>query len=281
MGRKDRDRELDLPIVNTGNRNSGKGFLIFIIIVLLICCLGLGGYILYTKFFVDDEIAVEEDTSKALEQLQIDGASLLEVEDIINTFEYAYNDSFSNYFGYIYNSKEIDASNFDMNAAIFACLYPHLDESNNVTYVGNNTVKSKFKTIFGSALEYKPRTIKAGEGYDIKYNSKTNYYEYQRIGNGGFFYPAFVTFNDSSIISSEEIVITKRVAYIEYASNHTAINIYSDSKKNKVVGAMTVTEGSFNPTELENKFKSSLAQYKYTFVKDKDDFVFDSIVRTK
>ena len=239
MKKKDRDIDLDLPILTTTNRSSGKGFLIFLIIVLLLCCLGLGGYIVYTKFFVKEEVYIEEDTSKALEQVQIDGSSLLEIEDIINTFEYAYNDSESKYFGYIYNSKEI------------------------------------------TAIDYKPSDISAGTGYDILYDSNTNYYSYQRIGIGGYFYPTYVSFNDSSVISNEKIEITKRVGYIEYTANHMNIDIYADSKKNDVVGAMSVTDGAFNPSELEGKFKSSLAKYKYTFVKEKDKFIFDSIVRIK
>ena len=281
MKKKDRDIDLDLPILTTTNRSSGKGFLIFLIIVLLLCCLGLGGYIVYTKFFVKEETYIEEDTSKALEQVQIDGSSLLEVEDIINTFEYAFNDSDSKYFGYIYNNKEITAKSFDKKAAIFACLYKDLKESNNVSYVANNTVKSRYRDIFGLGIDYKPSDISAGTGYDILYDTNTNYYSYQRIGNGGYFYPTYVTFNDSSVISNEQIEITKRVGYLEYTANHMNIDIYADSKKNDVVGAMSVTDGAFNPSELEGKFKSSLAKYKYTFVKEKDKFIFDSIVRIK
>ena len=44
---------------------------------------------------------------------------------------------------------------------------------------------------------------------------------------------------------------------------------------------MSVTEGSFNQTELKEKFNSSLAQYKYTFVTEDDNFVFEKVERTK
>lgn len=269
-----------VPFVKTSN-NSGKGFLIFIIIVLLLCCLGLGGYIVYSKFFVKNEPIVMKDTSKALQQVEIDGESLLEAEDIINTFEYAYNDSFSKYFGYIYNSNKIEASKFDQSAALFACLYPYLDESMNVSYVANNTVKTDFKAIFGSGLNYNPNNVSAGTGYDIKYDPTIKYYSYQRLGIGGYFYPTYVSFNESSSISSEKIQVVKRVAYLEYSTDHTTINVYADSKKANTIGVISVTEGSFNISEIKAKFKSSLAQYTYTFVKDKDSFVFDSIERTK
>ena len=133
-----------VPFIKTSN-NSGKGFLIFLIIVLLLCCLGLGGYIVYSKFFVKEETVVMEGTTKALKQVQIDGTSLLEVEDAINNLEYAYNDSFSDYFGYIYKNNKLEATKFDKGAALFACLYPDLEESSNITYVANNTVKTRFK----------------------------------------------------------------------------------------------------------------------------------------
>lgn len=262
------------------NKKSGNGLLVFLIIVLLLCCLGLGGYILYSKYFVVKE-EVTSDTSETLKQVKIDGESLLQVEDIINTFEYAYNDSFSDYFGYIYNSKEISTDSFDNGAALFACLYPYLDESPNVSYVANNTVKYKFKSLFGSKLTYTPSNVNAGVGYQILYNANTKYYEYQRVGIGSYFYPTYLTFNDSSTVSNEKIEIIKRVAYMEYSDNHLNIDMYTDKTKAKKIGQINVTEGSFNPNEILNKYKSSFAQYKYTFIKEKDNFVFDSIKRTK
>lgn len=269
-----------VPFVKTSN-NSGKGFLIFLIIVLLLCCLGLGGYIVYTKFFVKEEVIVMDDTSKALKEVQLDGESLLEVEDIINTFEYAYNDSFSNYFGYIYKSNKLEISQFDKGAALFACLYPDLEESANISYVANNTVKTKFKKTFGSNFNYDPANVNAGEGYEIKYDPVSKYYSYQRLGVGGYFYPTYVSFNESSSVSNEKIQVVKKVAYLEYSADHTTINVYADSEKKNTIGVISVTDGSFTITEIKAKFKSSLAEYTYTFVKDKDSFVFDSIERTK
>ena len=278
MGKKNND--LDLPIV-TVNRNSGKGILIFFIILLLICCLGLGGYIVYFKFFVKDDTPIIKKTSEALEQVQIDDTSLLEVEDVINTFEYAYNDPFSTYYGYIYSATVIKSSTFDKGAALFACLYPYLDKSINVSYVANNTVKAKFKSIFGNTVPYEPNNVSAGVGYDIKYDPGVKYYNYQRLGVGGYFYPTMVTFNETCTVSEEKIEITKRVAFLEYSQDHNTINIYADKDKKKPVGVLSVTEGSFNQTELKEKFNSSLAQYKYTFVTEDDNFVFEKVERTK
>ena len=269
-----------VPIVRSSN-NSGKGFLIFLIIVLLCTSLGLGGYIAYEKFFVKKEVIPVKETSEALEQVKIDGESLLQVEDIINAFEYAYNDPFSDYFGYIYKNNTLKVKDFDKQAALFACLYPYLDESINVSYVANNTVKNKFKSIFGPDVEYAPNNVSAGGGYDIKYDPTISYFSYQRLGVGGFFHPTYVTYNESSTVSSDKIQITKRVAYIEYTNDHTSITIYPDSKKGSALGMITVSEGSFSPTEIKAKYKSSLSQYQYTFVKKKNGFVFDSIIRTK
>lgn len=269
-----------VPFIKTSN-NSGKGFLIFLIIVLLLCCLGLGGYIVYSKFFVKEETVVMEGTTKALKQVQIDGTSLLEVEDAINNLEYAYNDSFSDYFGYIYKNNKLEATKFDKGAALFACLYPDLEESSNITYVANNTVKTRFKNMFGSSFNYEPANVNAGVGYEIKYDPATKYYSYQRLGVGGYFYPTYVTINESSTISSEKIQVVKKVAYLEYGADHTTIDVYADSEKKSKIGVMSVTEGAFSITEIKAKYKSSLAEYTYTFVKDKDSFVFDKVERTK
>lgn len=277
MGRKNKD--LDLPIVST-NSGSGKGVLIAIIIILLICCLGLGGYIVYTKFIFKEETPTVKNTSDALKEVKIDGNHLLEVEDIINAFEYAYNDSFSNFYGYIYSAKAIKASTFDKDAALFACVYPYLDESMNVSYVANNTVRTNFKAIFGSEVEYKPNNISAGTGYDIKYDPTLKYFSYQRIGIGGYFYPTFVTYNESCTVSDEKIEVVKRVGFIEYSDDHTKVNIYADKNKTKPVGVLSVTDGSFNKAEIKDKYLSSLSQYKYTFVNEKNSFVFEMIERT-
>ena len=276
-----KNNELDLPIVRVDNR-SGKGFLIFVNIVLFICCIGLVVFIVYNKYFIiEDNTPVIKKTSEALEQVQIDGTGLLDVEDTINSFEYAYNNPFSNYFGYIYSNKLLKSSDFDEGAALFACLYPYLDESVNVSYVANNTVKAKYKSIFGPEKVYNPNNVNAGGGYDIKYDPINKYYAYQRLGVGGYFYPTFVTFNESSSISEEKIIIVKRVAYLEYNPEHTMINVYVDKTKSKAVGVISVTEGAFNPSEIKAKYKSSLSQYKFIFVKSKDTFVFDKIERTR
>ena len=267
-----------VPFIKTSN-NSGKGLLVFLVILLFVISLSLGGYIVYLKLFTKEVKTVTKETSEALEQVQLEGGSLLEVEDIINTFEYAYNDSFSNYFGYIYSSDKIDASNFDAGAALFACLYPDLEESPNVSYVANNTVRTRYKSIFGEEAKYTPKNVSAGVGYDINYDPINKYFAYQRVSAGGYFYPTYVTFNDTTSISSEKVIITKRVAYLEYSTDHTTINVFSDKDKDDQLGVIGVSEGSFDLNEITAKFKSSLAQYKYVFVKDKDSFVFDSIER--
>lgn len=280
MGKKNKDIDLDLPILTT-NSNSGKGAFIFIIVLLAICCLGLSGYVVYLKFFVKNNTTVIKKTSEALEQVQIDDISLLEVEDVVKTLEYSFNDPFSNYYGYIYSTTVIKASTFDKGAALFACIYPHLDNSNNVSYVANNTVKANFKSIFGNTVKYEPNDVDAGNGYAIKYDPKLKYYSYQRLGVGGAFHPTMVTFNETCTVSEEKIEITKRVAFLEYSQDHNTINIYADRDKKKSVGVLSVSDGSFNPTEIKEKYNSSLAQYKYTFVTEKDNFVFEKVERIK
>lgn len=274
------------PMVNNPNNNrqikqsGGNGFLKFLIIVLLICCLGLGGYIAYSKLApLKEEKA--QDAEEAIQQVKIDGNSILEAEDIIKTFETAFNDHYSKFFGFIYDKNEVKGKGFDKYAALYAAIYEYLEESTNVTYVANSTVKAKHKSLFGNSVMYNPSNLIAGDNFNVTYNANTNYYAYQRVGDGAYFYPTYVTFNESSSISKEKIEIVKRVGYVEFSADHTKMEIYKDKAKTAKVGELPVVEGAFSPDEIEAKFKSSLAQYKYSFIKGRDHFVFESITRTK
>ena len=277
------------PTVVQQNKGSGKGFLIFLVIVLLLGCIGLGGYIAYDKFYIVKDESVK-DASEALVEVNIDANALFQVNDTINTFEYAFNDPFSSYFGYIYSNNELKASDFDKSAAIFSILYPYLDESDNMSFVANSTVKNRFKEMFSSSINYAPTSINAGDGYFISYDQGSSYYGYQRLGKGGYFYPAYVSFYDSSKITKDPnknskgnttIEVVKRVGYVEFNDTHTAVNVYNDASKGKKIGVISVVDGGYNLLEIGSKFKTSLSQYKYTFVEEGNNYVFDNVKRTK
>ena len=191
------------------NNKSIKFILVLIIIILL-----LAGYIVVDKFvFVEKE----EPVTTQISGKDIDLNAFYEINNTMNLFNDAFNDPTSNYYGYLYAEKELYADEFDPSAALYVSIYKEITNTNSGTISGS-IIKNNFSQIFGNYLKYKPKTIDVGTNYNLNYDKKSDTYSYnvkELINNK---HAGYITKDVSTNIEKEDIVVKKKVLFVEYVS---------------------------------------------------------------
>lgn len=257
------------------------GLIIFLLILILL----LGGYIV-----LDKTVLSKTDTSNktSIDDVSIDLNVLYRIGDTLDKFDSAFNDSNSEYFGYLYKSDKLLASKFDNGAALFATIHDDLVGTNTAQYLVGAKVKNKFEKIFGKNLTYQPTSIKAGTYYNIIYNESNSTFAYTAPTVTNVYPSEYVTINTKTKIEDDKVLVTRKTFFVEYKSNDggtdiTKANIYTNLDKNKLVGEINLRNNVLNEDEVLAKYGSRFNEYLFTFKQNtnNEDYAFYSLEKVK
>ena len=260
---------------------NNKGFIITII-VLLVISLGLGGFIVYDKFLTKKEV---EESIVNIDDASIDLNAFYNIEDIINKFDVAFNDNHSTFYAYPYKLNKLEASSFDMGAAIFVSSYDKLVDNGALNNLREGDVKSSFSKIFGKNLNYTATNVTAGENFNITYNNSKYDYIMPTVDKNKLF--NYELINTKTTVLKDRVIVTRKLFYAEFISNDqgltiTKADIYADDSKSKKLTSITIRNGILNKKEVLGKVGSRLNTYEYIFNLNNDnEYNFYSIVKTK
>lgn len=258
------------------------------IIILLIIILGLAGYIAVDKLFLSK---TEEDvrTVVTINDTNIDLDNLYQIGNTLTKLDKAYNDTNSNYFGYLYKvDKKLLASKFDNGAALFAAMYDDMVGTSSSQYLIGGNVKKSFEKIFGENLAYKPSNVNAGKSYNIIYNEGNGNFTYIAPTMTNVYAEGYVVKDLKTELEDDKVMITRRVFYVEYKSGEgtndiTQATIYTNHDKKKLVGTLNLRNNVLSEEEVLGKYGSKLDKYVYTFKQNSKttDYSFYMIEKVK
>ena len=262
-------------------RPSKKPFVVTILILILII-LGLGGYIAY-DYFIKDEDEVKVVTM--VDNVNIDLNAFYQVSDTLEKFDIAFNKAGTKFFGYIYNTKELEAKDFDYNAALYTSLTKYLTASNTNQTIVSSKVKGSFESVFGETIKYNPTSIELNNNIKIEYDLNKAVFNYTIPIETNNYAPEYITKNTKTILEEDKIIVTKKVYYAEYngsGSETSRATIYTNSTKQQRLGEVSVKNGEANTEEVLGKYGSRLSTYEITFIKNSDDdYTFSKIKKIK
>lgn len=255
-----------------------KKGLIITIIVLVFISLASVGYIVYDKFFANaDE---EKEYVTVINDASIDVNKLYKVGEILNKFDRTFGTNDSKYFGYIYNTKIINARDFDKDAAIYVSIYSDLVRSNTEQTISNEIVKNKYENIFGKAVEYKPKNLELGENIKVEYDTSNKVYKYTASITNNDNKNEYLARSIKTKLKDDLVIVTRKVFYVEYSG--TTATIYKNSSKENRIGTVKLKDGEVSLEEVTGKYGSKLNTYEITFKLGSDDeYNFYKIERTK
>ena len=259
-------------MIETDNK---KPFIITIIILIIII-LALGGYIAIDKFVLNKK---EEENLTTIKDIDINLNAMYQVSDTLNRLDNTFNDVNSNFFGYIYRAKKLEAKKFDGLAALFLAMHDDLNPANtNQTLIGTK-IKDNFESIFGKSLKYTPSSIDAGNTYKIVYDENTTNYSYVLAPIDKNYQAGYISYTLKTSLQEENIKVERKVFYVEYVNN-TSANIYKSSDKAQLIGSTDLKKGVLSLQEVIGKYGSRINTYVYTFQQNTvDNYTFASIER--
>lgn len=258
-----------------------KGFVITIVVLVFIIC-GLAAYIYFDKV---QQKRMQEEKESVINNINIDLNAFYEITNTLNVFDRAFHDPLSSYVAYIYGSKKLRASKFDMGAAIYASMISEMDVTNGtIQYVPETKVKYNFKRLFGENLSYQEDVVDSGEFYKVAYNANIEPVRYDYIYPGVFnsYSEKYMAVNVKTSLTSDSILIDRKIFFVEYVPNAegviTKANIYQRHDKSTKVGEVSLKNGDISPSEVISKYSSRLSKYQYVFKQEKkDQYTFYSI----
>ncbi len=260
-------------MIETDNK---KPFIITIIILVIII-LALGGFIAFDKLVMNKK---EENTLTTIKDVEIDLNAIYQISETLERLDNTFNDVNSNFFGYIYRAKKLEVKKFDKLAALFVAMHDDLIPSNTNQQLIGNQIKNNFESIFGKSLQYEPSNINAGNTYQIIYDQNTNTYSYVLTAPTNPNYQAgYVSSNIKTTLEEGNVIVERKVFYVEYTDN-TSANIYKSSDKAQLVGKMDLRKGMLDKQEVIGKYGSKINTYIYTFQQNSaDNYTLASIAR--
>ena len=256
------------------------GLIIFLIAIIVL----LGGYIALDKLVLSKR---NVSNKTVVDEISIDLNVLYKIGETLDKFDRAYNDSNSNYFGYLYKQDKLLAKKFDNGAALFATIHDDLVGTNTAQYLVGAKVKSNFEKIFGKNLVYSPNTIKAGGNYNIIYNSTNSTFTYTAPTVANAYPSGYITVNVNTQIEEDKILVKRRVFFVEYNSTGgadvTKANIYTNANKSKLVGEINLRNNVLSEEEVLAKYGSRFNEYLFTFKQNdnNENYSFYSIEKVK
>ena len=241
------------------------------IVVLIIIILGLGGYIAY------DKLIIEEDEAKVItmvDDVNINLNSFYQVSNTLERLDKAFNNSNSNYYGYIYKNKKLSIKNFDQNAALYASISSELIPSNVNQTVAGDRIKTNYKSMFGEEIKYNPNAFDINETIKVNYDKTNDMYSYTMPIDTNVYKSGYITTSIKTILEEDKIIITRKVFYVEYngkGADASVATIYTNHNKDSKLGDVSLKNGQADIKEVISKYGSRLGTFEYIFVKNTDE----------
>lgn len=262
-----------------------KGTVITIVILILII-LGLGAYIFYD---IKEEKKELEEKETMIKSINIDLNTFYQISDTLDSFDLAFNNPKSSYVGYMFVSKKMSATKFDMGAAIYASMIQEMDATNgSIQSVLETRVQANFQKIFGKNLSYEATEVNSGEIYKVAYNNSGTPLKYDYIAPGEFdtYAEKYISVNYKTSLTTDSVLINRKIFYVVFVPNSegviTKAAIYKDHHKQNKLGEVLLKNGEISTTEVLSKYSSRLLTYQYTFKQESQDtYTFSSIEPVK
>ena len=253
--------------------------LVILIVILFLAVIGLGGYIAYDKIYLQKS---SKGVVTQLGEKDIDLNVFSGINETLNKFDHAFNDNNTSYFGYLYNQKEVKMKKFDPKVALYICIHNYIINTGQPQNINEGVIKSEFQKIFDKNATYKPSDIDAGEKLKITYNKDLSTYSSIYSGTKDIYYSTYVEKNVSTTIEDENIVVKRKVFYVEYEPNETSITakIYQNSDKKKLIASIPLKDKVLDTDEVIGKYGYKLQTYNYIFEeKTYKEYYIKEIVR--
>lgn len=251
------------------------GYLILILIIV-----GLVGYIVYDKDLLHIKKEVENSEATKKRDIKLNYNILYQIGNTLDSLDSAFNEINTNFTGYIYTDKKLLTSKFNKEAALYSAVRKDLIASSIRQTIANGTVKSNFEKMYGTYLTYEAESIEAGNNYNIYFDQNANDYYYTISTNTNIYLPKYYTSTTKTEVDDEDIVVTRKLFYVEYTNEQATI--YKDETKKETIGQLDLRDGNLNEKEVIDKFSSKLKTFAYRFKRRKDDdYSFYSIERIK
>ena len=251
---------------------------IIAIVVLSLTTILLATYIIYDKLSPKEE---EKDMTITIDNKDVMINDMFEINGIVNTFDKAFNDPTTNYFGYLYKTK-LYAKNFEKGAALYVSIYDEMEKSNNVQTIRESKIISNFNKIFGDNLKYERADLNIGEGYKTEFGV-TPYLAYiAPTKKNDLYAPEYIAVTTKTNMEEDKILLTRKIFYIEYEQDPTTkemktANIYKSPKKEKLLGKVNLKNGEINKNQIIGSYGSKFDTYIYTFIYQKSKYSFYKI----
>lgn len=241
------------------------------IIILIVLILGLGGYIAY------DKLIIKEDEAKVItvvDDVNINLNAFYQVSSTLERLDKAFNNSNSNYYGYIYKNKKLNIKNFDKYAALYASISSEVIPSNVNQTIAGDRLKSNYIAMFGSELKYNPEEFNINETVKVNYDKTNDMYSYTMPVNTDVYKSGYITKSVKTILDEDKIIVTRKVFYVEYngkGAETSSAAIYTNHNKDRKLGDVTLKDGQANIKEVISKYGSRLSTFEYIFIKNTDE----------
>ena len=261
-------------------RESKKPWIITII-VLTVIILGLGGYIAYDYFILSKD---EEKIVTVIDDVNINLNAFYQISDTLEKFDKAYNTPGTNYYGYIYGSKKLEAKKMDPKAALYAALASEMIPSNVRQTIPGDRVKNNLKRMFGDIIKYNPEEVNIDGTLKIGYDKVNNIHAYTIPVKNTNYSNGYVTANIKTYLKDDYVIITRKTFYVEYSDPNSPINatVYTSSSKRGRLGTVSVKNGQVNTKEVLSKYSTKLNTYDFYFIKNSDeDYTFYKVIKTR
>ncbi len=243
-----------------------------LIVVMAIIIVGLGGYIAYEKFFPK-----KEETKSIINNISVDVNNFYQIGETLERLDSAMNDANSVYYGYLYKQRKLAVSEMDPDLALFLTIQKDMVDSNTERFLIGADVKREFDKLFGKNAVYTPQSLTLGEGYILNYEPTTENFSYIAPIKNNIYPPSYVTTNIKTTLTEENVVVTRKVFYVEYGGNTPGgidmktASIYASPAKEKLLGEVQLKNGVINIKEIMGKFSSKFSTYNYTFKVNDDE----------
>lgn len=190
-------------------------------------------------------------------------------------------------FGYLYKEKAYSLDTVTNKAKIYIALANInfvdnknlIDEKDNVV-IPRKMVEDKIKELFGKNITYEDESL-TEEKHDCRmayfgYDPSKQVYYLNAFGHNTAAYYNIVKTN---ILTAKKVEnkLEIEVAMYKRVANKEGYIIYKDMDSKEILTTLKLQEQE----EIFTKYKEELQKYKYTFVKEKENYIFSKIEKIK
>ena len=251
---------------------------VIISIIFIVTTIVLGAYIIHDKVFKEKE---QKETIITIDDKNININEIFQINDILNSFDKAFNDSTTKFYGYPYKNK-LYMKNFNLEAAIYVSICNEMEKSNNVQTIRESKIISNFNKIFGNNLKYERTKIELGEGYKFEYGA-TPYLAYiAPFKKNDLYAPEYIATTTKINFQDDKVLVTRKLVYVMYEQDENSNEpknaiLYTGPKKEKMLGRIKLKNGEINMEQLIGSYGSKLDTYIYTFNYEKSKYILYKI----